>query len=179
MSKKQINIIVILAISVVLIFMGLGFFGLGGLGNFGSAMPAQDQPTTVQSILDEVQQTGSVVDLRYADVVVGEGEGVVEGDMLTMTYIGVLPDGTVFDSSDAHGGTPFTFTVGAGQVIQGWERGLLGMKEGGRRLLAIPPALGYGQQAIGPIPANATLIFDVQLVKRTPKGAAVVPAPAQ
>ncbi|MBI3573476.1 FKBP-type peptidyl-prolyl cis-trans isomerase, partial [Candidatus Kaiserbacteria bacterium] len=92
-----------------------------------------------------------------------------------VNYTGVLTNGTVFDSSDSHG-TPFTFTIGQGHVIAGWEQGLLGMKEGGRRLLAIPPSLGYGPNGSGPIPGNATLIFDVQLLKRVPAGVSATPA---
>jgi FKBP-type peptidyl-prolyl cis-trans isomerase len=102
----------------------------------------------------------------------------VIGDTVSVVYIGVLPDGTVFDSSDSHGGTPITFTIGAGRVIPGWEQGLIGMQEGGRRLLAIPPSLGYGAQPNGPIPANSTLLFDIQLVKVVPAGSTIAPVPA-
>jgi peptidylprolyl isomerase len=83
-------------------------------------------------------------------------------------YVGVLADGTVFDSSVAHG-QPFTFTLGPG-VIVGWQQGLVGMREGGRRLLVIPPSLGYGANGLGPIPPNATLIFDVELLTVQPAG---------
>ncbi|MES2014747.1 MAG: FKBP-type peptidyl-prolyl cis-trans isomerase [Patescibacteria group bacterium] len=168
MSKKNINIIIILAIAVVGIFMALGFLNFG---NFGTSAAPQTEQSGAQVILSEIQKTGTVADLRIQDIDEGEGDPVAPGDTLTVKYIGVLPDGTVFDSTDAHGGAPFTFVIGSGQVIQGWERGLIGMKEGGRRLLAVPPTLGYGSQAIGSIPSNATLLFDVQLVKRTPASA--------
>ncbi len=173
MSRKNINIIVILAVAVVVIFIGLGFMGLGG---FGSIAAPQTEETGAQAILNEIQDTGTVADLRVQEITVGEGDPVAAGDTLSVVYIGVLPDGTVFDSTDAHGGVPYTFTIGTGAVIQGWEKGLIGMKEGGRRLLAVPPALGYGSEPYGEIPANATLIFDVQLVKRVPAGAPVTPA---
>lgn len=173
MNSKNINVIIILAIAVVAIFIGLGFFGFGGLGTTGAPKTEQNG---AQAILAEIQQTGTVADLRVQEITDGAGEVVAPGDTLTVQYIGVLPDGTVFDSTDAHGGTPFVFTIGAGKVIQGWERGLLGMREGGRRLLAVPPALGYGAQANGVIPANSTLIFDVQLLKRVPAGTSVTPA---
>lgn len=161
-----------MAIAVVAIFMGLGFFGFGGLGTTGAPKTEQNG---AQAILTEIQQTGTVADLRVQEITEGAGDVVAPGDTLTVQYIGVLPDGTVFDSTDAHGGTPFVFIIGAGKVIQGWERGLLGMKEGGRRLIAVPPALGYGAQPNGPIPANSTLIFDVQLLKRVPAGVSVTP----
>lgn len=166
MSRKQVHIIVILAIAVVAVFIGLGFLGIGGFGT----PAAQTEPTGAQAILNEIQSTGTVADLRAQDITVGSGNPVVPGDTVTVSYIGVLPDGTVFDSTDAHGGKPISFTVGAGAVIAGWERGLIGMQEGGRRLLAIPPSLGYGAQVNGPIPANSTLLFDIQLLKVVPAG---------
>ncbi len=98
------------------------------------------------------------------DVVAGTGETARNGDMVTVNYKGALDDGAVFDSSYTRG-TPFTFTLGAGQVIQGWDLGLVGMKVGGTRTLVIPPDLGYGTKAVGPIPANATLHFTVELLK--------------
>jgi len=173
MGRKNINIIIILALAVVVIFIGLGFMGLGGFGTFSAP---QQEESGAQAILTEIQETGTVAALRVQEITVGVGDPVAPGDTVSVQYIGVLPDGTVFDSTDAHGGVPYTFVIGAGAVIQGWEQGLLGMKEGGRRLLAIPPSLGYGAEANGPVPANATLIFDVQLVKRVPPGTPTTPA---
>jgi FKBP-type peptidyl-prolyl cis-trans isomerase len=92
----------------------------------------------------------------------GEGEAKVKsGDTVAVFYTGYLTDGTVFDSNV--GGNPFEFTIGAGQVIAGWEVGLVDMKVGEQRRLVLPPAFAYGNQAIGPIPANSTLVFDVEL----------------
>lgn len=92
----------------------------------------------------------------------GEGDAKVKsGDTVAVFYTGYLTDGTVFDSNV--GGNPFEFTVGAGQVIAGWEIGLVDMKVGEQRRLVLPPAFAYGNQAIGPIPANSTLVFDVEL----------------
>jgi len=89
------------------------------------------------------------------------------GDVLTMNYTGKLTNGTVFDSNvDPKFGhvEPFTFTLGAGQVIAGWDEGLVGMKVGDKKTLTIPPEKGYGNRAVSIIPANSTLIFDVELV---------------
>ncbi|MDO8510371.1 MAG: FKBP-type peptidyl-prolyl cis-trans isomerase [bacterium] len=101
--------------------------------------------------------------LQNETVVEGQGEGAVAGNTVTVHYTGTLADGTKFDSS-VDRGQPFTFVLGAGQVIQGWEQGIVGMKVGEKRRLVIPPHLGYGAQAIGPIPSNSTLIFDVEMI---------------
>jgi FKBP-type peptidyl-prolyl cis-trans isomerase len=98
------------------------------------------------------------------DVVIGKGEEVKNGDTVSVHYIGTLQNGTEFDNSQKRG-EPFTFTVGEGMVIKGWEEGLIGMKKGGQRLLVIPPSMGYGANAIGPIPPNSTLLFSIELVE--------------
>jgi FKBP-type peptidyl-prolyl cis-trans isomerase len=167
MNKKQINIIIILALVVVIIFAGLGFLGFNG---FPFGTPQTASPTDLQSVLNEIKSTGKVADLRVIDTNVGTGDPVVTGDTVSVLYTGVLPDGTVFDSSQAHGDTPLTFVVGDPQLIEGWNKGILGMKEGGRRLLAIPASLAYGAEGKDPIPPNATILFDIQLVKRVPAG---------
>ena len=88
---------------------------------------------------------------------------VKNGDIISLHYTGSLDDGTVFDTSEQ--GSPLSFTVGAGEVIPGWDQGVAGMKAGGQRTLTIPPDLGYGSQgAGGVIPPNATLVFDVELL---------------
>jgi peptidylprolyl isomerase len=95
----------------------------------------------------------------------GTGEGIKTGQTAVVQYEGKLADGSVFDSTAKHGGTPFEFTLGENRVIQGWEQGILGMKVGETRLLTIPPDLGYGAGGYPPvIPANATLTFTVTLV---------------
>ena len=100
------------------------------------------------------------------DIVVGKGAAAADGDSLSMHYLGALFDGEQFEASwDA--GKPFDLALGQGAVIPGWDQGIVGMKAGGRRLLVIPPDLAYGEQGQGNIPPNATLIFVVDLVKRS------------
>ena len=94
----------------------------------------------------------------------GSGNKVVRsGDTIKVHYVGTLQDGTVFDSSVAKN-SPFSFRIGQGRVIKGWDEGLMGMKVGEKRKLTISPEMGYGSQANGPIPANSTLIFEVELL---------------
>lgn len=101
--------------------------------------------------------------LMITDTVMGTGAEAVSGTVVTVNYVGRLENGQVFDASANHG-QPFSFVLGAGMVIEGWEQGIAGMKVGGTRALVIPPELGYGAQAVGPIPANSTLIFEVELL---------------
>jgi FKBP-type peptidyl-prolyl cis-trans isomerase FkpA len=103
------------------------------------------------------------------DLFVGTGADALTGNTLTVDYTGWLYDaskadqkGLQFDSSV--GRTPFTFTLGTGQVIKGWDQGIPGMRIGGRRRLVIPPSLAYGETRSGPIPPNATLLFDITLI---------------
>lgn len=161
--RKQINIIVILAIIAVILILGLGFIGFKGF-NAQSSSPAGSL-AAAQAIMQELQEKGSVSSLRVADIVEGTGESVQSGDVVVVHYTGMLPDGTVFDSS-ALQGNPVPFPIGIGYVIPGWVQGLIGMKEGGRRLLVIPPSLGYGENGNGTIPPNATLVFEVELLDR-------------
>jgi len=102
--------------------------------------------------------------LRYTDDTVGTGTQPQKGQRVTVHYTGTLPDGKKFDSSRDRG-KPFVFTIRVGQVIKGWDEGVMSMKVGGRRRLVIPPDLGYGARgAGGVIPPMATLHFDVELL---------------
>jgi FKBP-type peptidyl-prolyl cis-trans isomerase FkpA len=102
--------------------------------------------------------------LYVEDVTVGAGEEAAPGRTVVVHYTGWLPDGTKFDSSRDRN-APFSFPLGTGTVIPGWDEGVAGMQEGGRRRLVIPPQLGYGAEAQGSvIPASATLVFDVELI---------------
>jgi peptidylprolyl isomerase len=112
--------------------------------------------------MSEAQTTPS--GLQYIDEVVGEGDAPSKGQTVRVHYTGRLTDGKKFDSS-VDRGQPFTFTIGVGQVIKGWDEGVGSMRVGGKRQLIIPPDLGYGARgAPGAIPPNATLIFDVELL---------------
>lgn len=97
------------------------------------------------------------------DQKVGEGREVTSGDHIVIHYKGTLENGETFDSSYKRG-EPFQTRIGVGQVIDGWEMGIPGMKVGGKRKLIIPPALAYGDREIGLIPAGSTLIFEVELI---------------
>ncbi len=102
--------------------------------------------------------------LKYVDQKVGDGASPAPGKMVTVHYTGTLENGTQFDSSVGRG-QPFTFKIGAGSVIKGWDEGVMSMKVGGKRKLIIPGNLGYGAMGSPPkIPANATLHFDVELL---------------
>ena len=102
--------------------------------------------------------------LKIEEVVVGTGAEAVKGKQVSVHYTGWLTDGKKFDSSKDRG-QPFRFALGGGQVIQGWDQGVAGMKVGGKRKLIIPAALAYGNQAVGNvIPANSVLVFEVELL---------------
>ncbi len=133
------------------------FFVFGGtvISIFKTGQLPQDQSAVA---------TTTVPQVTVQDVQVGTSTIMAEpGDTITVNYVGAFTNGTVFDSSISRH-EPFTFTLGAGQVIPGWDQGLVGMKVGGKRILTVPPTLGYGDKDYGPIPANSTLVFQVELV---------------
>lgn len=122
----------------------------------GQTLSATDNQTA--------NQTASAKDqgLKIEDQKVGTGAAVKSGDTVAINYTGTLTNGKKFDSSYDRN-EPFTTQIGVGQVIKGWDEGVVGMKVGGKRKLTIPPSLGYGDQAMPGIPANSTLVFEVQL----------------
>ncbi len=115
--------------------------------------------------VDTTKMTKASSGLWYSDLAPGQGDSAVAGRTVTVHYTGWLPDGTKFHSTRDRG-EPFAFTLGAGQVIWGWDEGVKGMKVGGRRKLVLPPQLAYGDAGAPPaIPPNATLVFDVEVLK--------------
>tara|TARA_B100001250_G_scaffold401747_1_gene413989 strand:- start:784 stop:1122 length:339 start_codon:yes stop_codon:yes gene_type:complete len=104
--------------------------------------------------------------LVIEDIVAGEGVEALDHNKVIVNYTGTLEDGSIFDSSLNPGREPFTFTLGVGSVIKGWDLGVKGMKVGGKRKLTIPPDLGYGDRGAGNvIPPNTTLYFEVELLE--------------
>jgi len=112
---------------------------------------------------EAINNQGNIYRMVIDDIKIGTGVEVKKGDAVSVHYIGTLQNGQEFDNSHKRG-TPFDFTVGGGQVIEGWEKGLIGMKVGGQRVLVVPPEMAYGEGGIGPIPGNATLVFSIELV---------------
>lgn len=111
-----------------------------------------------------VASSASVKDLQVTDVKVGTGDVAKSGDKVKVQYTGTLTNGEKFDSSYDHG-EPFSFQLGAGQVIQGWDEGVVGMKVGGKRILLVPPEKAYGEAGYPPvIPKRATLKFEIELL---------------
>lgn len=156
MSNKYV------ATTIILVSLAVG----GGI-YFLSGKLAQVQPLAgdSRSVTIEESKDTKMAELIIEDIKVGTGAEAVSGKKITVNYTGTLTDGTKFDSSLNPGRTPFSFTLGAGEVIKGWDQGFNGMKVGGKRKLTIPPELGYGAQgAGGTIPPNATLIFEVELL---------------
>ncbi|MFO0778154.1 MAG: FKBP-type peptidyl-prolyl cis-trans isomerase [Nitrospira sp.] len=117
------------------------------------------------SMAENNQEVTTPSGLKYVDQAVGTGDAAVAGKNVSVHYTGWLENGKKFDSS-VDRGQPFSFPLGAGRVIKGWDEGVQGMKVGGKRKLTIPSDLGYGSRgAGGVIPPNATLIFDVELLR--------------
>jgi FKBP-type peptidyl-prolyl cis-trans isomerase len=141
-------------IAVTVAVFVVGFFFI-----FGQGLVSLFANKDSQAVMKK-QQTELVIQ----DVVVGGGEEALSGDRVVVHYTGRFVDGTVFDSS-VERKEPFQFVLGIGQVIKGWDQGIVGMKVGGKRILSVPSELGYGANDYGPIPGGSTLIFEVELLK--------------
>mgnify|MGYP001558791900 CR=1 FL=1 len=131
---------------------------------------ASISPTVTASVSPTASPVGKVITttsgLQYQDQLIGKGAVAKSGQTVSVQYTGMLTTGKVFDSTASHGGQPFSFQLGIGQVVKGWDEGVAGMKVGGKRKLIIPASLAYGSQDVGNglIPPNSTLIFEVELV---------------
>lgn len=150
-----------------LVFIAAVTYGMVYVLNYKS-QPIQSQKEVVAEssplVENNTMQNNEAQGLKIEDLVVGTGAEATNGKLISVHYTGTLTNGTKFDSSKDRN-EPFEFTLGAGQVIQGWDLGFSGMKVGGKRKLTIPAELGYGAQgAGGVIPPNATLIFEVELL---------------
>lgn len=165
---KDGAIVLVVVAAAVLIYLA---FPQPQTGATKQAPPtAKDLPTTSANtdkqthLATNTNTMGDATEQLKVEVIKeGTGAGAAKGQSISVDYTGKLSDGTVFDSSIPRG-QPFTLVLGSGQVIAGWEMGLLGMKVGEQRRLTIPPALAYGKNGIGGvIPPNATLIFDVEM----------------
>jgi FKBP-type peptidyl-prolyl cis-trans isomerase len=152
MMKRQFDLVLIL-FAILSVASGCG-------GSNKSSAPSTSSPMKVSG-----PATTTPSGLQYWDIVVGTGATAAPGSTVKVHYSGFLTGGEKFDSSRDRG-EPFSFPLGGGQVIKGWDEGVAGMKVGGQRQLRIPPDLGYGATgAGGAIPPNATLIFDVELLE--------------
>jgi len=159
--KKLLSILAIIALMLAI--------GCGGEKAEEEPAVTEEQPVAEKPAdVGITQADGDTVTtesgLKYVDIKVGDGAMPEEGKTCVMHYTGWLTDGSKFDSSRDRG-QPFPFPLGMGRVIKGWDEGVASMKVGGHRMLIIPPELGYGARQMGPIPANSTLIFDVELLQ--------------
>lgn len=169
--EKKSPIVPIVAVIVLLLIVGTGiYYSKTKTSTNETELPVNNltDGQTPGDSTESVKVTGLDVNMtegmKIEDLNVGTGTEAVDGKMVVVDYVGTLTDGTQFDSSKEFG-KPFAFTLGKGEVIEGWDQGVAGMKVGGKRKLTIPPELGYGSQAVGTIPANSTLIFEVELLE--------------
>lgn len=153
------NLVAIGSLCVVVLIVGLVL-----IFTHKPATNTANKQTTKQTTNQEKKTvTPETTQLQSTDIVVGTGDEAVAGKSVSVNYLGTLTDGTKFDSSYDRN-QPFEFKLGGGQVIQGWDQGVAGMKVGGKRKLVIPSSLGYGASANGSIPANSTLVFEIELL---------------
>ena len=142
---------------------------VSGVSQQGALIVASSDDTSrdderAKTIKDALTTDGDLIKLVIDDITLGKGESVKFGDAVSVHYIGTTRDGVQFDSSYGRG-KPFEFTIGAGKVIEGWEKGLIGMQVGGHRVLVIPPSMAYGNRQVGSIAPNSPLVFSIELLK--------------
>jgi FKBP-type peptidyl-prolyl cis-trans isomerase len=157
---KKIILIILL---IILIVLGAYFLFRNSPKNGEPKVSPTPTPTSTAT---PAPNSYEIQGMKIEIIKEGTGEAAKNGDTVTVHYVGTFEDGTKFDSSIDRG-VPLPFTLGIGRVIKGWDLGVLGMKVGEKRKLTIPPELGYGATGTpgGPIPPNATLIFEVELLK--------------
>ena len=163
MEKGQTKIIILASIILVLFVIVIANLNSNSNKNKQEVI---DQNNSEKNIENQIINKPNNKKMELEITILKKGTGEIEtknGDVIAVHYTGTLEDGTKFDSS-LDRGEPFSFTMGAGQVIKGWDQGTLEMKIGEKRKLVIPSELGYGEMGIGVIPPNATLIFEIELV---------------
>lgn len=166
-----------IALVVALILIAMTFFGF--IGNpfaqrESGAIVSDSEPVMIDSkndpdsatraLMAASDESGNVTELLIEDSKIGTGPEVKNGDTISVHYMGELRDGTRFDDSTLRG-TPFTFTVGAGSVIEAWDKGVVGMRKGGERVLIAPPSMAYGERGLGAVPPNTTTLFSITLLE--------------
>ena len=161
------NLFKSLVACIMLVSVALSFSGKSeNVKNKEQSQNSTKPVTPEQSTNKETDMSKEVTTesgLKYVDITEGSGDAPKKNQLVTVHYVGTLENGEKFDSS-VDRDSPFQFTLGIGQVIKGWDEGVASMKVGGKRKLIIPAELGYGSATVGPIPANSTLIFEVELL---------------
>ena len=160
-SRNQ-GVAMLVAVIAFVTFFSIVGFGRGLTEPLVSTIESPEELANASTAFNTAL-VNSETGLIREDTIVGDGDEAVTGKTVVVNYTGAFEDGKVFDTSV--GRAPFEFTLGAGQVIAGWDQGVVGMKVGGQRVLIIPSDLGYGDQGYGPIPGKATLVFEIELLE--------------
>lgn len=163
-----------MAFAIYLLQVETTLFQSGKVGQVAQVISSDTSPVSIVSessnesrvngYLQAVDRDGNFNRMVIDDIKVGTGDSVKEGDKVSVHYVGTLQNGDEFDNSKKRG-APFEFQVGKGMVIEGWDKGLIGMQVGGERVLVIPPDMAYGEKGIGPVPGNASLVFLIELLE--------------
>lgn len=157
----------VFAYMLIIVFAGIGVWVFIQKMDTSEEINPQNGLPIKNTLIPESQIRQMDNGLQIQDLKIGTGAEARTGQTLAVHYSGTLENGAKFDSSYDRG-EPFQFVLGAGQVIKGWDLGVVGMKVGGKRKLIIPSQLAYGERGIGPIPPNATLVFEVELLAVQP-----------